>query len=496
MRLRFSIAVAGSHGKTTTTSMIALVLERAGLDPTAVIGGRLSAFGSNARLGRGEYMVAEADESDRSFLMLWPSIAVMTNIDHEHMESYGSFDELQQAFADFANKVPFYGSVVACADDPHLAPVLPRLKRRRGDLRARQPGGAHRRHRRRARVRSAARCIGAPPAARSGTTGSACSSLRVPGRHNLQNALAAVAVGDRARRRVSTASPRRCAEFQGAERRFERHGEAGGVLVVDDYGHHPTEIAAVLAAARATLGRRLSSRSSRTATRARSSCWTRSDRRCRDADEIVLTDIYAASEEPIPGVTVEALADVDSPRIGPAGPRGPPLDDVVPDAAVRSRRPGDAVITLGAGSIGTLPQAAASRRSGSTGERGADGGFRPGGQTLPPRPRQPGAQARAGCASRGSGRVVRRGGRSRSSCMPAIAAPSCVMTAEALTVTRITVSGNTRLSRGEVLALLDGLRGTNMVHGRPRELAAEAAGVAVGRRRGDPPRAARAPSTS
>ena len=121
MRLRFSIAVAGSHGKTTTTSMIALVLERGGLDPTAVIGGRLSAFGSNARLGRGEYMVAEADESDRSFLMLWPSIAVMTNIDHEHMESYGSFDELQQAFVDFANKVPFYGSVVACADDPNLA---------------------------------------------------------------------------------------------------------------------------------------------------------------------------------------------------------------------------------------------------------------------------------------------------------------------------------------------------------------------------------------
>src|SRR6186713_1873916 len=130
MRLRFSIAVAGSHGKTTTTSMIAFVLERGGLDPTAVIGGRLSAFGSNARLGRGEYMVAEADESDRSFLMLWPSIAVMTNIDHEHMESYGTFGELQQAFADFANKVPFYGGVVACADDPSLVAVFPRLKRK------------------------------------------------------------------------------------------------------------------------------------------------------------------------------------------------------------------------------------------------------------------------------------------------------------------------------------------------------------------------------
>src|SRR5688500_6368100 len=130
MRLRFSIAVAGSHGKTTTTSMIAFVLEQAGLDPTAVIGGRLKAFGSNARLGGGEFMVAEADESDRSFLLLWPSIAVITNVDYEHMDSYASFDELQQAFADFANKVPFYGGVVACADDAYLAAVLPRVKRR------------------------------------------------------------------------------------------------------------------------------------------------------------------------------------------------------------------------------------------------------------------------------------------------------------------------------------------------------------------------------
>ena len=130
MRLRFSIAVAGAHGKTTTTSMIALVLERAGLDPTAVIGGRLSAFGSNARLGRGELMVAEADESDRSFLKLFPTIAVITNIDHEHLENYGGFDDLQQAFVDFANKTPFYGGVVACLDDPNLAAILPRMTRR------------------------------------------------------------------------------------------------------------------------------------------------------------------------------------------------------------------------------------------------------------------------------------------------------------------------------------------------------------------------------
>ena len=143
MRLRFSIAIAGSHGKTTTTSMIALVLERAGLDPTAVIGGRLSAFGSNARLGRGDYMVAEADESDRSFLMLWPSIAVVTNIDDEHMESYGSLASLQDAFVEFVNKVPFYGATVACADDANLRADLPACHAPPRDLRNRPRGCAH-----------------------------------------------------------------------------------------------------------------------------------------------------------------------------------------------------------------------------------------------------------------------------------------------------------------------------------------------------------------
>src|SRR5262245_14035823 len=194
MRLRFSIAVAGAHGKTTTTSMIALVLERAGLDPTAVIGGRLSAFGSNARLGRGEFMVAEADESDRSFLKLFPTIAVMTNIDHEHLENYGGFDDLQQAFVDFANKVPFYGGVVACADDPQLLSVLPGVTRRivtygldaDADISAVDatlaPFSVSATVTRRANRAEPRRPIGA-------------LALHVPGRHNLQNALAAVAVG-------------------------------------------------------------------------------------------------------------------------------------------------------------------------------------------------------------------------------------------------------------------------------------------------------------
>jgi len=251
MRLRFSIAVAGSHGKTTTTSMIALVLERAGLDPTAVIGGRLSAFGSNARLGGSEYLVAEADESDRSFLMLWPSIAVMTNIDHEHMESYGSLADLQQAFLDFANKVPFYGAAIACVDDANLSAILPSVRRHvvtygldnpdaqvRGDqIELGSFGGRCAVQRRTAdRVEHVGRI-----------------ELTVPGRHNLQNALAAVAVGERIGLPFSRVAEA-LAAFHGAERRFERYGEAGGVLVVDDYGHHPTEIRAVMAAARASDG--------------------------------------------------------------------------------------------------------------------------------------------------------------------------------------------------------------------------------------------------
>jgi UDP-N-acetylmuramate--alanine ligase len=351
MRLRFAIAVAGSHGKTTTTSMVALVLERAGLDPTAVIGGRLSAFGSNARLGSGELMVAEADESDRSFLMLWPSIAVMTNIDHEHMESYRDFAELQHAFADFANKVPFYGCVVACADDEGLVGVLPRVTRSLvtyglANERAHVLGtdvelGAF-----------GGRCV---VHRRQGdhVTTLGTLELAVPGRHNLQNALAAVAVGQQVGlefERIASA----LAGFLGAERRFERHGEAAGVLVVDDYGHHPTEIAAVVAAARASLHRRLivvfqPHRYSRTRDQLHAF-----GPAFAGVDEIVLTDIYAAGEEPIDGITVEALEA--SVRAANAGRvtlvKG--LDNVVP-AVVDIARPGDAVITLGAGSIGTLP---------------------------------------------------------------------------------------------------------------------------------------------
>ena len=351
MRLHFAIAVAGSHGKTTTTSMIALALERAGLDPTAVIGGRLSVFGSNARLGDSEYMVAEADESDRSFLMLWPSIAVVTNIDREHMESYGSLDALQQAFADFANKVPFYGSVVACADDANLMAVLPRVTRRVVTY------GVERRATVFATDVEVGSFGGRCAVHRQGGSGAELLGrleLSVPGRHNLQNALAAVAVGERlglAFEQVAGA----LSDFSGAERRFERHGEAGGVVVVDDYGHHPTEIAAVLAAARATLQRRLivafqPHRYSRTA-----QLLEEFGPALREADEVVLMDIYAASEEPIPGITVEALAE--SIRRGAGRPVHvvASMDEVIP-TLVEMSRPGDAIITMGAGSIGAIPR--------------------------------------------------------------------------------------------------------------------------------------------
>jgi UDP-N-acetylmuramate--alanine ligase len=351
MRLRFSIAVAGSHGKTTTTSMVALVLERSGLDPTAVIGGRLSAFGSNARLGRGHYMVAEADESDRSFLLLWPSIAVMTNIDDEHLETYGGLEPLQQAFVDFGNKVPFYGAVVACADDPHLAPVLPRIRRRvvtYGFDAGARIGGAS------VELGSFGGRCQVVLRHRERTDALGTLELSVPGRHNLLNALAVVAVAERiglAFERVATA----LRGFHGAERRFERYGEAGGVMVVDDYGHHPTEIAAVLAAARETLARRLvvvfqPHRHSRTAR-----LLDAFGPALREADEIVLTDIYAAGEEPIAGVSVDVLAAAI--REGSQRPVHlvRRLDDVIPEI-LRIARPGDAVITLGAGSIGSLPR--------------------------------------------------------------------------------------------------------------------------------------------
>ena len=305
MRLRFGIAVAGAHGKTSTTSMIALVLERAGLDPTAVIGGRLSAFGSNARLGRGEYMVVEADESDRSFLKLSPSMAVMTNIDREHMEAYGSFADLQQAFVDFANKVPFYGAVVACADDAELGAVSPRFTRRVITYGIEAPD---------AEVRATevvlegfgARCVvhRRNPSGDGHAAALGPLTLQVPGRHSVLNALAAVAVGLeldvpfarhrpgprgvprrraplRARRRRRTASPWSTTTVitpRRSPRCWRPPAPPGRRVVVVAFQPHRYYADGAI-------------------------CWTEFGRALAAADEVVLTDIYAASEDPIPGVT-------------------------------------------------------------------------------------------------------------------------------------------------------------------------------------------------
>lgn len=351
MDLRQGIAVAGAHGKTTTTSMIALVLDAAGLDPTAVIGGRLSTFGSNARLGQGKYLVAEADESDRSFLRLSPRFAVITNIDREHLEAYRDFEDLQASFVHFANRVPGNGGVVIlCGDDPYLKELMPAIERPTvtygfdsaadigaSDVRMKGFGSISRVHARK----------GGGEVVDLGEL-----ELAVPGRHNVLNALAAVALG----RELGIAwshIAQALGGFYGAERRFQVRGEVKGVTVVEDYGHHPTEIAAVMAAARpATRGRLIVAfqphRFSRTQ-------FLLDDfgPAFAGADAVVLTDIYPAGEEPIPGIDLDSLAK----KVG-AEFRGDlqaikSLDDV-PVALARQARPGDLIVLLGAGSIGAI----------------------------------------------------------------------------------------------------------------------------------------------
>jgi UDP-N-acetylmuramate--alanine ligase len=353
MRLRSGIAVAGAHGKTTTTSMIALALERAGLDPTAVIGGRLSTFGSNARLGQGQWMVAEADESDRSFLKLSPTLAVITNIDHEHIEAYQSFEDLQQAFVDFANKVPFYGAVILCANDPTLHAIRSRLTRRVVtyglETEAEFAGVDIVLDGLRATCSVRRRQV-------EGQTNRIADlvmgdlRLSVPGRHNLQNALAAVAVATELGVPFETVR-RALEEFRGVERRFQVLGNARGVTVIDDYGHHPTEIAAVMTAAKALHPARL-------LVVFQPHRYTRTEQQLgnfgaalADADEVVLTDIYSAGEDAIPGVTVDALAAAVRAGGQPAVRVIRSLSDV-PAHVVATAKSGDLVLMLGAGSIG------------------------------------------------------------------------------------------------------------------------------------------------
>ncbi|HEV2350020.1 MAG TPA: UDP-N-acetylmuramate--L-alanine ligase [Terriglobia bacterium] len=364
MRMKFSVAVAGAHGKTTVTSMIAVILAQAGLDPTAVIGGRLDVFGSSARLGKGELMVVEADESDRSFLHLLPTIAVVTNIDREHLDHYGDMDDIANAFAAFMNKVPFYGAVVGCIDPPWqkmFMSLMPRLQRRAVTYGI-EPGAD----------------VTAPSVQLSPTGAEfevevkgkslGTFSIRVPGRHNVQNALAAVAVG--LELDLNAVQIREGFEnFRGADRRFQVKELCGGITLVDDYGHHPSEIRATLDAARLGTWKRIwvifqPHRYTRTKFLMDdfASCFAGCDR-------VYVLDIYAASEPPIPGITSERLVERMR-ELGFDRARYAPSEEEVMSEVLRQAQPGDLIMTIGAGSITRMAEtlAVAMRKAGMKGK--------------------------------------------------------------------------------------------------------------------------------
>jgi UDP-N-acetylmuramate--alanine ligase len=348
MRLKDGIAVGGSHGKTTTTSLIAHMLDAAGLDPTAIIGGRVLVPGrapSTTRHGGGDLVVAEADESDGSFLRLAPVIAVVTNIDPEHLDHYGSYEALQEAFAEFANRVPFWGAAVLCLDHPGVQAILPRTTRRivtygttaQADLVAseleRDGGGV------RFTVRAGGERLGN-------------ARMRLPGRHNVLNALAALAVARELEVPFSTAAEA-LDTFGGIERRFEPKGEARGIRVIDDYGHHPAEIRATLAAARSVHdGRVLVAFQPHRYTRTRD-LWDDFVTAFNQADEVLVSEIYAAGEEKLPHVEAARLVEA----IAAHGHRNvhfvANLDDIL-ERLAEDAKPGDLVLTLGAGSIASL----------------------------------------------------------------------------------------------------------------------------------------------
>ena len=343
MRLKSSVAVAGSHGKTTVTAMVAHLAHKAGLDPTVVIGGRLSTLDASARLGSSDLLVAEADESDRSFLLLYPSLAVITNIDWEHVDCYSDLEDLKGAFLQFANRVPFYGACVLCVDDPNIRDLLPRFSRRVVTYGLSQD--------------ALVRATRVPPEGpgetfRVAVAGEDRGKVQVPqaGRHIVLDALAALAVGeemgvpfDVLREHLAT--------FPGADRRFQLRGEVEGILVVDDYGHHPTEISATFDTARRAVG------NGRLVVLFQPHRFTRMAALMDGfaqvlslADLVLVSDIYAASEAPIPGVTGAVLVG----KIGALGKAQAHFCARVEDMPSTVRpmlRSGDVVLTLGAGNI-------------------------------------------------------------------------------------------------------------------------------------------------
>jgi UDP-N-acetylmuramate--alanine ligase len=354
MRLKYGIAIAGMHGKTTTTSMVAAVLAGGGLDPTVVVGGRVDAMGSNARLGKSQYLVAEADESDRSFLKLSPILSVVTNIDREHMDCYRNMRDVKKTFLEFMDRVPFYGVVVLCNDDPILRRLLPQAQRRtvtygksRGsdflikleDRSASGNASPEPQPLSRFRVSYRKKDLGE-------------FTLHVPGVHNVLNATAAIAVGvgldipvDAIRAGLD--------QFRGVDRRFQLRGRVAGVSVIDDYGHHPTEIKATLAAARQCGFRKIHvvfqpHRYTRTR-----DLIEEFSTAFGDADSLFVLDIYAASEKPIEGINGEALAKTINEKSGRNAHYVSSFANAV-KAAADAAADGDMILTLGAGSVSQL----------------------------------------------------------------------------------------------------------------------------------------------
>ena len=360
MRLKYGIAIAGMHGKTTTTSMVAAVLAAGGLDPTVVVGGRVDAMGSNARLGKSQYLVAEADESDRSFLKLTPILSVVTNIDREHMDCYRNMRDVKKTFLEFMDRIPFYGMIVACNDDPLLRRLLPEVQRRTVTYGTRRgsdfwiklaPSESQNPH----PVAQDATRMGHPLSQfhvsyQKQDFGE--FTLHVPGVHNVLNATAAIAVGvgldipvDYIRAALD--------QFRGVDRRFQLRGRVAGISVIDDYGHHPTEIKATLAAAKQCGFRKIHvifqpHRYSRTR-----DLMEEFTSAFHDADSLFVLDIYAASEKPIDGITGEVLAQKIREKTTKAGRYVASPTEAI-DAAVAVAEEGDMILTLGAGSVSQL----------------------------------------------------------------------------------------------------------------------------------------------
>lgn len=345
MRVKYGVAIAGSHGKTTTTSLVATVLRAAGLDPTVVVGGRMASFGSNAKLGTGDLLVAEADESDGSFLRLTPTIAAVTNIDPEHLDYYQTHDRLKASFLEFIEKVPFYGLAVLCLDHPHVQDLLPQVKRRHVTYGLSQQADYSARH---------VRGEGISTAFEAFAHGRSLGEFRVkmPGQHNVQNTLACIAIADELEVPLDVMKEA-LATFHGVARRFSVVGEPNGIALVDDYGHHPAEIRATLAAARrAYEGRVLVAFQPHRYTR---TAQLFDDFACafNDADEVLITDVYPAGEAPIAGADGEHLARATRQHGHHAASYFADRQAIIEHLADRAR-PGDVVLTLGAGDVNKL----------------------------------------------------------------------------------------------------------------------------------------------